>query len=249
MSGARPLLACLPHGGGVAAVYASWWAELRGQVDVRPVEYPGHGTRPRERLARSLGELVAQILADLEARGRRPLAVFGHSFGAIVGFELARAAQSAGWEVAALIASGCVPPQVGTPPRARADGLRDQAADCAVAAMEELGGLPSILLGDAAYTARTSPLVAAASALLDAYRYRAVPLLEAPVHALGGDRDPVVDVAALARWPELSVAGGKVRVLPGGHFYHLHRRPEVIAAIGGWLAAGSSSRTRQGPQA
>jgi surfactin synthase thioesterase subunit len=227
----RPFLVCLPHGGGVAAVYASWHAAFREQADVVAIEYPGHGTRAGEGVARSLDELLADVLVQLGAPGRRPLAIFGHSFGATVGYELARTAQSSGWEVLGLIPSAARPPHV--PPPQPLDASQEGAA----AAMRELGDLPSVLIADDTYLSSTSRLVAADNAVLSAYTHRPAPLLSAPVLAMGGDADPVVEMAALARWPELSASGGEVLTLPGGHFYYLRRRASVIGAISGWLTS------------
>src|SRR6186713_968087 len=82
-------LLCLPYSGGSAMFYARWRRLLPSWIDVRPVEWPGRGARMDEPLATDPRVLVAQLAGELAAQLDGSYALFGHSLGAMIAFELA----------------------------------------------------------------------------------------------------------------------------------------------------------------
>src|SRR5205085_1456366 len=93
----RVRLFCLPPAGGGTTVFRDWRQELDASVELILVQLPGRETRfdeppirDREALIERLGRL---LLPELE----RPFALFGHSFGALLAFELARLLRRRGW--------------------------------------------------------------------------------------------------------------------------------------------------------
>src|SRR5207253_4383733 len=73
---------------------SSSFADLRRRwgygLDVRPVEYPGRGSRWHEPACETLDALVETVADGLRPELAEPSAFLGHSFGALVAFELAR---------------------------------------------------------------------------------------------------------------------------------------------------------------
>lgn len=88
--GARLTLACLPHAGASGQVYRAWQSALPADVDLWAVEYPGHGSRIRETPLRSVDALAEGVVEAIVPMLERPLALFGHSMGVLVAFEVAR---------------------------------------------------------------------------------------------------------------------------------------------------------------
>src|SRR6266849_6378940 len=90
-SGATVRLVCLPYAGGGASIYRSWPDGLPASIAVWPVELPGRETRFVEPVYTDLGTLASD-LAEVLAPATRdlPLALFGHSMGALLAFEVAR---------------------------------------------------------------------------------------------------------------------------------------------------------------
>jgi surfactin synthase thioesterase subunit len=87
-----PLL-CVPHAGGGASAYRPWMrAGIPGVpwVSVVPVRLPGREQRMGEAPCSNLGLLLETALAALTGIFARPFALFGHSMGALIAFELAR---------------------------------------------------------------------------------------------------------------------------------------------------------------
>lgn len=76
-------LYCLSCAGGTAAPYRDW--KGRG-VEVCPLELSGRGTRFNEPLYWSMDEVVDDLLPRIDTR--HPYALFGHSLGSILCYEL-----------------------------------------------------------------------------------------------------------------------------------------------------------------
>lgn len=89
-------LFCFPYAGASAQCYARWRRGLPAWLDVRPVELPGRGARFGEPLHEQLAPLVAQLVTELRADLHAPYALFGHSLGALIAFEVAHALPTAG---------------------------------------------------------------------------------------------------------------------------------------------------------
>src|SRR4051812_34558118 len=87
---ARLRLFCFPYAGGAAHVFRQWPQSLPDFIDVCAVQPPGRGSRLRERPFTCLDELVIAATSALIPFMDMPYAFFGHSLGALIGFELAR---------------------------------------------------------------------------------------------------------------------------------------------------------------
>src|SRR5262245_6601634 len=85
-------LLCLPYAGGGTADYRSWSADLPASVDVCPISLPGREQRLGERAFDAMEPLVQALLESLAPVLRAaPWALYGHSMGGWIGFELIRA--------------------------------------------------------------------------------------------------------------------------------------------------------------
>ncbi|MGE3272883.1 MAG: thioesterase II family protein, partial [Chloroflexota bacterium] len=83
-------LFCLPFGGGGAQTYREWPAALGPDIEVWHAQLPGREARHREPPLTSLPPLVQPLAAAMLPYLDRPYAIFGHSMGALIAFELAR---------------------------------------------------------------------------------------------------------------------------------------------------------------
>jgi surfactin synthase thioesterase subunit len=83
-------LLCLHHAGGNGAFYLGWAADLTETCEVWTVNLPGRRGRVLEPLITDLDTLVAELADAAEALLDRPLAIFGHSMGALLAYEVAR---------------------------------------------------------------------------------------------------------------------------------------------------------------
>src|SRR6266508_329155 len=83
-------LFCLPYAGGGPQTYYKWSPALPTAVEVCPIQLPGRANRLAERPFTSLPHLVQALAGALRPQLDKPFALFGHSLGALLGFELAR---------------------------------------------------------------------------------------------------------------------------------------------------------------
>src|SRR5215213_1931004 len=87
---ARLRLFCFPYAGGGAAIYRLWPQNLPSEVEVCGAHLPGRGTRLREQPFTGLDALVDAAAEAIAPSLDKPFALFGHSMGAMISFELAR---------------------------------------------------------------------------------------------------------------------------------------------------------------
>ncbi|GHG93813.1 thioesterase II family protein [Streptomyces lanatus] len=235
-------LFCLPYAAGAASVYTGWSGALGEHIEVCPVEYPGRQTRWRESPHARLAPLVDELASALEGELDVPYALFGHSMGSLVAFELARELRRRGaGEPHALFVSG------GRAPRLRHEQPRthDQPDAFVVDRLRRLGGLPGEVCDEPELLELLMPAIRADFAVCETYEYRAEPLLTCPVVAFAGTEDPEVPAARMAPWAE-ETTGPFVRYeLPGDHFFLRPSRTPLLDTVRAALTPCPTSYTRQ----
>ncbi|WP_344950066.1 thioesterase II family protein [Sphaerisporangium flaviroseum] len=222
-TGAEPgalTLYCLPHAGGGASAYRVWQRKLPG-VAVQPVQPPGRENRHREpayeRMAPLVCDLADVLLADV-ALGPvgRPYAVYGHSLGALVTFELLREIRRRGApEPVHLFVSGCVAPHHpfdDGPPVGRM--TRPEMVEL----LRSLGGTPDWLLSDPSVLEMIIPTMRADFSVKETYQYYYELPLDIPITALPSTADPRAGQGQVARWKEQTTQEFALHTFVGGHF-------------------------------
>jgi surfactin synthase thioesterase subunit len=231
--GAAHRLFCLPYAGGSATVYRDWQALAPGGIQVCPVELSGHGRRFNEPPLTRLRPLADALAGAFAPYLDRPFAVFGHSMGGLLAFELTRTLRRRGLPLPVhLFVSATAAP--GTP---RARPPVHHATDAQV--VEELrllGGTPPALLDDENLMELMLPVIRADFSVLETYEYRPEPPLPVPLTVFGGTDDPLVPVRSLDGWRRESAAGARLRVMTGDHFYLHPAAADIMAVIAETLA-------------
>ncbi|WP_073755091.1 thioesterase II family protein [Streptomyces sp. CB03234] len=224
-------LFCFPHAGGAAGAYRALSAALPDGIEALAVQYPGRQDRFTEPCLDDIHALADACLPELRPYADEPFALFGHSMGALVAYEVARRLEAAGHtRPAALIVSGrqapALPRQPGTAlPPAGADDER------LVAEVRGLGGDPDGVLDHPGVRALALPALRADFRAVSTYRRRPGPPLSCPLVVLTGDRDPWVPIDGARAWREETGGPFELHVLPGGHFYLNDQLPGVAGLI------------------
>lgn len=214
------VLYCLSHAGGSASAYRSWTGRL-GDIAVAPIQLPGRETRMREtpytRMAPLVDELADAVLEQQRDRGA--YAIYGHSFGALVGFELVREVRRRGGMAPIhLIVSGCNAPDAlglrddGEPP------VSEMSDDEVVSMLRRIGGTPEQILTDRTVLRLILPPLRGDLTVLNTYDYGAQPRLDVPITAIASIADPRASVAGMRGWDRQTDRGFRMHLLPGGHF-------------------------------
>jgi pyochelin biosynthesis protein PchC len=227
-----PRLLCLPHAGGAAGWYSPLTTALAPRVRALAVQYPARQDRYAEPGTESVGALADRLFLALdgdEAAQDVPTALFGHSMGAIVAFELARRLEAAGRAPAVLIVSGSRAPSASSSATAP---VGDKAL---IEELTSLGGTDTSLLRDPDLLKLFLPALRSDYAALAAYRRPEGGPLSCPIVAMVGDQDHEVSTEEIEVWAAETNAGFELRIYPGGHFYLADQVVEVTAAIEGDL--------------
>ncbi|MFF0885079.1 thioesterase II family protein [Streptomyces sp. NPDC003456] len=219
-------LVCLPHAGGSASFYFPVARALSPRVEVLAVQYPGRQDRRTEPAVADLHTLADRIAGALGPCTDRPYALFGHSMGAVLGFEVARRLEAAGNGPAELFVSGRRAPGVD-----RTDEWHPESDEEVVAEIRKLNGTGDALLDDAETLQMILPALRSDYRAVRGYRYRPGPALDCPVTAFTGDRDPRAGVDEVAAWANHTRSGFALRVLPGGHFFLVDQQAEVLGTV------------------
>lgn len=216
---------CLPYAGAGASAFRAWPGAFGPRVEVLPVQLPGRESRLREP-----AELVpAQVAAAIADAASKPFAIFGHSMGGRLGFEVIRQLRRTGGPMPLrLYPSGINPPDL--PSIGPLDGLSKKDNEELVARLADSGGIPAVVLDEPELLELFLPVVRSDLTWVDDYVYADEPPLPVPVVAFAGEADTVATPAAMAGWQRHSTVSAVVHPLPGGHFF-LHEQLPKLAGI------------------
>ena len=222
-------LVCLPHAGGSATAYFPFSraaAEAGLDADVITVQYPGRQDRRGEPCFDELAAMADVITDDLGQWFDRPVALFGHSMGATLGYEVARRLQARGARPLGLFASACPAPSV-----PRTEYVHQLDDDGLIAALKEISGTDSAVFVDDELLRMVLPAIRGDYTAVETYRHESGRELDCPIHVLLGADDPVVDLAEAGAWRAHTTSDCAVEVLEGGHFYLNAQLGSVLTTV------------------
>jgi medium-chain acyl-[acyl-carrier-protein] hydrolase len=181
-----------------------------------------------ERLVTEMSPLIQVLALALSSLLDKPFAIFGHSLGALIGFELARQLRRQyGVNPVRLFVSAGRAPQV---PR-RDSPIHTLPAKEFLAEVRRLNGIPTELLEHEELMEIVLPLLRADFALYETYEYSAEPPLNCPISTFGGLQDSKVSRRDLEAWRDETTASFSLRMLPGDHFFLNAARPLLLQMI------------------
>jgi medium-chain acyl-[acyl-carrier-protein] hydrolase len=209
-------LFCFPYAGGGALIYRTWCDHLPQDVEVCSVQLPGRENRLGETPFNSTVPLVDELTKVLLPYLTKPFALFGHSMGARVAFELARKLRRHyGIEPVRLFVSGSPAPQVMSedPP---SYNLPDEEF---IEELRRLNGTTKEVLDNPELMQLVLPLLRADFELVQTYSYTPDAPLDCPITAYGGLKDIEVPREDMEGWREHTTSYFTLRMLAGDHFF------------------------------
>ncbi|MFE2336715.1 thioesterase II family protein [Streptomyces coelicoflavus] len=224
-------LLCFPHAGGSASYFLPFARDLAPHVEVLAVQYPGRQDRRSEPCVDDLRTLADLTTEQLRPWLDRPLALFGHSMGATLAYEVANRLERSGTRPVALIASGRRAPS-----RHRAENIHLLDDQGLIADVRRLSGTDNQILDDEEVLRMVLPSIRSDYKAAETYRYRPEPKLHCSVVAMTGDHDPQVSIEEAGAWSEHTAGTFELRVFPGGHFFINRHSSQVTAEIRARLA-------------
>ncbi|MBM3094024.1 alpha/beta fold hydrolase [Ensifer sp. T173] len=225
--GGRRLLLCAPAGGG-----ASIWKRLgpsltAGWSEVISICMPGREQRFSEAPFSTLGDAIGAIADALPEGNEDDLVIFGHSFGALVGFGVASALEQAGRKpIKHLFVSGRVAPSHST----RNDLHRSSDKDLREMT-KQLGGTPAEVLANDEMWRLYSAALRLDLKLGQNWIPDRLEQIAAPITALAGSFDPLTDDKGLSAWAQYTRGPFSRSTFPYGHFFPFENPSAVFEVV------------------
>ncbi len=230
----RIRLFCFPHAGGAASTFRPWRTGAPGGLEIYAAQLPGRESRILERPIGRLDELIDRLTTAIEPAAAGEFALFGHSAGALIAWELAHSLRrTIGVTPVHLFVSACQPP---SNVRSNYQDLRGLDDTELVARVREMNGTPAEVIVNPELMRLVLPAIRSDLGLFADYEAPPGDVLDCPVTVLGGDRDPFVPLDVLELWAETTSGEVAVRVLDGDHYYLTDPRSDVLGVIGKRLA-------------
>lgn len=216
-------LVCLPFAGGGAGFYRAWPKNRHDQMRTLPLQLPGReelfGCAPHTDAQTAARDLVQSLQGRTEGR----FALFGHSLGAVLAYEMARELEKQGSTgLCHLFVSGSPGPWAGR--SERATGLDD---DSFVEQVAQFAGYRHPALDDPALREVLLPTLRADTGMHEDYKPSSDEPLAVPITALRGVDDTLVSREHCAQWAGATRGGFASVELPGGHMY-LADDPQLV---------------------
>lgn len=209
-------LFCFPYAGAGASIFHSWSEALPSEIEVCPIQLPGRENRLGETPLTRLKPLIETLTPLLRPHLDIPFALFGHSMGAILSFELVRELRRRQLpSPVCLFVSGSLAPQIPDlePPIHRLSDSKFKEK------LKQLKGTPDEVLQDTELMELYLPALKADFALLETYFYANESPLNIPISVFGGQQDNKVSPEALAAWREQTNQDFTLKMFPGDHFF------------------------------
>jgi medium-chain acyl-[acyl-carrier-protein] hydrolase len=191
------------------------------------VQLPGRESRLSEPAFRRMEPLVDALMSGIRDTLAHPFALFGHSMGALVAFELSRALRRHGLPLPqTIVVSGRRAPTIpNTEPPLH--GLSDP--EFIRALVRRYDAIPRVISNEPDVMALFIPILKADFATFETHVYRHEPPLECALAMYGGRSDP--QTGQMEGWAELCAGVRTTRLFDGGHFFIAEQRQAVAAAL------------------
>jgi medium-chain acyl-[acyl-carrier-protein] hydrolase len=227
---ARLRLFCFPYAGGGTSIFRTWSRYLPPSIEIYPVQLPGRESRLMEEPFHHMADLVEYLGQTLLPQLDGPYAFFGHSMGALIGFELARYLRRRGHSPAPvhLYVASHRAPQLPDPHPATYHLPEPEF----IAELRRLQGTPEEILQSSELLQLILPLLRADFTVCQTYQYTIEPPLAYPISAFAAQHDGEVTYEAAALWEKQTEDAFNLRLFDGNHFFlHTEQFPFLQALL------------------
>jgi medium-chain acyl-[acyl-carrier-protein] hydrolase len=234
---AKLQLFCFPYAGGAASTFSSWSTSLTSEIEICPIELPGHGYRITERPFDRLEPLIKELACALLPYLDKPFAFFGHSMGGLVSFELAhKLRKDYNIRPVHLFISGRRAPQI---PRSNPP-IHHLPEPKFLNELGRLNGTPRAVLENTELMKLFLPVLRADFTAIETYVYTPKPRLNCPITVLGGLQDFEVSCEDLEAWRDQTNANFSMQMFQGDHFFINSNQSTLLQFLNRELSAIAS---------
>ncbi len=227
-------LFCLPYAGGSAACYHPWRQYINHSIELRPLELAGRGLRLGEPFHQSITEAVIDIYKFIQKDlDDGPYAIFGHSMGCMLAYELAYMIKNSGHpSPCQLFFSGKCPPGIKNS-REPLYLLRDREF---IEEVFKMGGTPKELLENRELLEIFLPILRADFKIVETYRHEAKDeRLDSDLTVFWGKQEKGVTLGEIGMWRDYTHKNCQIHLFNGGHFFINEYAQDVVNIINSTL--------------
>jgi medium-chain acyl-[acyl-carrier-protein] hydrolase len=221
-------LFCFPFAGGGASTFRGWERDLPPGVDVFAAQYPGHETRLAEAPFRRLAPLLEALDDAMRPLLDRPFALFGHSMGALIAFELARKLRREGrTQPKHPFVSGRRAPHVA----ASRPNVHDRPDEELIAELQHISAIPPEVLQHRELMDLLLPMLRADFEVVETHQHIDEEPLAIPITAFTGRRDAVVSVEQITEWRKHTSGAFALHEIDGDHLFVRGERAALLRVL------------------
>ncbi len=212
-------LFCIPYAGGSAAYYTKWKKHLHSSIKLCPLELASRGRRYGEPLYKDLNDVIEDLYQQiqLELKNNEPYALFGHSMGSLLAYELGVKIKEMYGEPVHYFASA------GVAPHARKKSFRHKLPqEEFINLMLNYEGTPKKFFQYKELIELYIPTLRNDVRLVEEYDFdkgRLIQQFNCPVTALYGNEDKLIPAYIVEEWRKITSNELKVITFEGGHFF------------------------------
>lgn len=216
----------IPHAGGSAMGYMTMKRFIDPEnVELVPLELSGRGRRMNEACKTSIEEDVTDLYTMIKEQIKgEDYAIFGHSLGTLITYELVKKIQSEKMKM-----PKCVFFSGGPAPyyRKLLPVIGDVSDEEFLKKFGNFQALPAEILGNSQLLAMILPVLRADIKKSESYVYRESESINTDAVCFYGEEDPLVNEEAMEKWSSLFSGSFHIKAFDGGHFYYSKQREEV----------------------
>jgi len=223
-------LICLPFAGGGVAPFRQWARAFPSDVELLVAQLPAREGRLREQPFESIWDMADWLLPEVIEASDLPFAIFGHSMGALVAYELAVALERMNERMpTSAFFSARRPPDESADEPPIAD-LPDN-NEFLDALQHRYNAVPDAVRNEPELLELLLPALRADLRAIERYSPRITHQLRCPVHVYGGLQDKRPTPSELAGWQRFAQQRIRVRLFPGDHFFITSQRDAVVSYL------------------
>lgn len=229
---AKIRLFCFHHSGGGASSYYRWLEHISPNIELIAIQLPGREDRFCEPVMSCLEDIIAELSEGFWAYKEKPFYVFGHSLGALVGFEFVKAIRKV-YSISPcyLVISAARAPHL-IPCRLPLSQLDDETL---IEKLKVYDGIDEHILNHRELLNLFLPSLRSDFYLLEKYQYNSSQPFRCDILTMAGSHDKTVSDEDLHAWSAYTKGKFTYLSFPGSHFFiknHQKRILQIINQIG-----------------
>lgn len=208
-------LFCFPYAGGGASIYREWNQNMPNEIEICAIQYPGRENRISENPIDDFDLLVTNICEAIQHKMDLPFALFGHSLGAKVAYEVAKRLESSNTiKPDMLFVSGARAPHFPVPNPIH--HLDDSGFTKALARYQ---GTPVAILENEEIMQVFLPMIRADFVLDETFCSDMDSQIAIPIIIFAGNEDKIAFSKDVQLWEKYTTENSEFIEMPGQHFF------------------------------